>query len=206
MSTIFRQSQLYRFLFYSQDHSEENNLSRSILDCGAGGIQPPLGLFHSFQYETAGIEFSDQQIQRAAEFEKKENINLNIRKGDMRELPFSDHSFSFVYSYNSVFHMPKSDIKKSINEMKRVARPGGLLYVNLLTENDTGFGTGEKVGHGEYLQEEHGGQVIHSYFSTEEQKKLFDGENVILREERILDRKFDDGMYRQGYVDYILEV
>ena len=43
----------------------------------------------------------------------------------MRQLKFENESLSFVYSYNSVFHMTKADISKSISEMKRVLKPNG---------------------------------------------------------------------------------
>ncbi len=208
MESIYWQHQLYHFLHYCQKQSEDKKLPKNILDCGAGGTMPPLGLFNSFGYTTTGIEFSDSQIVKANEFEKKQSKNYNILKGDMRNLPFGENSFSYVYSYNSVFHMKKTDIIKSIEEMKRVTKPGGLLYLNLLTENDTGFGSGEKVGNGEYQQEEHGEQVIHSYFSNKEHTELFSEDNVILREDRILERKFEagDNLYKQGYVDYIIEI
>ena len=53
----------------------------------------------------------------------------------MLELPYEDSSFSFVFSHHTVFHMLKVDIKRAIDEMRRVLVPGGLLFVNFPPTN-----------------------------------------------------------------------
>ncbi len=78
----------------------------------------------------------------------------------MQSLPFEDASFSFVYSYNSIFHMKKQQIAVAIKEIKRVLKPGGLCFVNFLSTADSEYGVGEQVGAGEFVQSEHGRNVI----------------------------------------------
>lgn len=197
---IYRQAQIYKFLGLC----EQENFEKKILDCGAGGDRPPLGLFFENGYETCGIEFDDEQINKASEFEKSNKMKLNIIKGDMRKLPFEDCSFPFVYSYNSVFHMKKSDVAVSIGEMLRVLKSGGLMLVNFLTKEDEWFGRGEDLGDGQFIQFEHGHDVIHSYFDIEEAEQLLKGTELIHREKRLIDRIYEGGMLKQGYVDYIV--
>ncbi|MCY6371149.1 methyltransferase domain-containing protein [Clostridium ganghwense] len=66
----------------------------------------------------------------------------------MRYLPFEDESISYIYCYNTIFHMKKIDISKAIDEIKRVLKPGGLCFVKFLSVNDFGYGYGEKLGKG----------------------------------------------------------
>ena len=106
MKTIFRQNQLFTFLLYCNGQGLEKN----ILDCGAGGGCPPLAIFKDHGYETYGIDIDEEEIQRAKEFEEKHNLELNISKGDMRNLKFEDEYFSYIYSYNTIFHMSKEEI------------------------------------------------------------------------------------------------
>ena len=201
MEKIFRQIPLYRFLKYSN----ECNSSKNILDCGAGGNMPPLSLFSKFDYKTTGIELDDNQLLLAKEYEQVNNETLNIIKGDMTDLKFEDASFNFVYSYNSIFHMKKEDIQKSIHEMKRVLKKDGLMFVNFLTTYDAGCGTGEAMGNNQFLQMERGIPTIHSYYDDSESDKLFDDMVILYKETRIIDRIYEGDKIKQSYVDYILK-
>ncbi|MBW9146610.1 class I SAM-dependent methyltransferase [Clostridium sp. CM028] len=201
MNIVYRQTELYKFLKHCQDIS----LEKTVLDCGAGGNCPPLGLFHEFGYETYGIELDDTQVQKSKEFELLHEMILNIAKGDMRHLPFEDNSISFVYSYNSIFHMKKQDIALAVNEIKRVLKPNGLCFINFLSLNNFGFEKGEKAGENEFLEDEDGEKVLHSYFDINEGDQYFSDMNILLKENRTLERIYEGKMITQGYIDYIVK-
>ena len=201
MNFIFRQTQLYKFLNYCNGI----NLEKSVLDCGAGGDCPPLALFLDYGYKTYGIEISDSQIEMAETFSKEHNVELNISKGDIRKLPFGDESISYIYSYNTIFHMKKEDIAKAVVEIKRVLKPGGICFINFLSINDCDYGQGEKVGEGEFLQCEGDGKVIHTYYDIEEAEAHFKDMKILFKENRILERLYEGEKIKQGYIDYIVE-
>ncbi len=94
MNHLIKQVQLYKFL----DYCNEIELEKNILDCGAGGANPPLSIFLGAGYKTYGIEISESQIKKAKSFSDKHMLELNISKGDMRKLPFQDKSISYIYS------------------------------------------------------------------------------------------------------------
>lgn len=202
MNEIIRQIPLYRFLKYCN----ETDMDKTVLDCGAGGNCPPLSLFAYYGYITAGIEFSKDQLKEAEKIAESRGQNLNIELGDMRKLGFDDCSFSFVYSYNSIFHMSKADVQKTINEFNRVLKPGGLMFVNFLTTSDYRCGSGESLGQNQYNQIENGVPLIHSYFEDDEPDKYFKAKNmeIIYKESRVLERIFEGEKIKQGFVDYIL--
>lgn len=197
---VFKQIPLYRFL----SMCNESGLDKTVLDCGAGGDLPPLSLFSSYGYSTYGIEFDVAQLEKANDFAKRRGQNLNIQQGDMRQLKLKDGSMSFVYSYNSVFHMTKSDVKKSIGEMKRILKPNGILFVNFLTTKDFRVGVGVDLGENQYEQMEDDIPVIHSYYDSNEADDLFSDMEVIYKEDRVLERIYEGERIRQGFVDYIL--
>lgn len=202
MKPVFRQNQLYTFLLYTNGVG----LDKKVLDLGAGGNLPPLAIFKEQGYETYGIEISKRQIERANEFEKEHNMTLNIMEGDMKNIPFEDESINYVFSYNSIFHMSKKEIGTVIKEIHRVLPVGGLAFINFPTIHDWRATMGEKVAEGEYLQEEHGEEILHSYFDIDEPEKYFDGFNVIYKENRIRNGYRRTGeMITLGFVDYIIE-
>lgn len=186
MDMIFRHIPLYRFLWYCQN----NPLSNTVLDCGAGGDCPPLALFRQHGYLVRGIDLDKTQVHEANHFATQYGLHLNISLGDMRRLPFADHSFSYVYSYNSIFHMRKRDIAMAVTEIKRVLHPGGLCFVNFLTIHDVRYGAGEQVGEGEYLQKEGTETVIHSFFHEDEAERYFEDMTRVFTENRVITRRY----------------
>lgn len=201
MNVIYRQTQLYKFL----DMCNNTPMEKSVLDCGAGGNCPPLGMFFEQGYKTFGIELDESQIGKSRQFEEEHGMKLNISKGDMRCLPFENEDISFVYSYNAIFHMTKADIAKSISEMKRVLKAGGLLFVTFLIKDDFRFNVGELIEEGSFLQPEGDDLVIHSYFDHNEGEKYFDDMELVYKEIRVFERMFEGEWIKQGYVDYILK-
>ncbi|SFC17850.1 class I SAM-dependent methyltransferase [Clostridium uliginosum] len=201
MKFLIKQPQLYRFLNYCNEY----NLEKSILDCGAGGDYPPLAIFSEFGYKTYGIEINDSQIEKAKIFSEQFSFELNISKGDMRKLPFENESISYIYSYNSIFHMTKKDITKSINEIKRVLKPGGVCCINFLSLHDSGYGNGDEVGENEFFQIERGEKVIHTYYNINEGELHFKDMKILFKENRILERIYEGQKIKQGYIDYIVQ-
>ena len=173
---------LYNFLLYIRS----NPLGKRILDCGAGGYDPKLAFFLENGFEVYGIDISDEQIKDSDEYSKKNNINLNIIKGDMRKIPFDSAYFDYVYSFNSIFHLNKKDSGVAINEMYRVLKSGGLCYLNFLSVVDTWYKEGEEInvnaaglltrlgdGKEEYL---------HSYFGDNEPDSYFNDFEILYKE------------------------
>ena len=200
MEKVFRQIPLYRFLAICNDKCS----GKKVLDCGAGGNQPPLSLFSNYGYETYGIENNSSQIDAANNFSKSIGQFLNIIEGDMRSLPYKDSSFDVAYSYNSIFHMRKVDIRKSILEIRRVLKKEGLLFVNFLSIDDSECGSGVAVGENEFEQCEEG-TVIHSYFNDNEADHYFADMSLIHKEKRIVERYFRGELVKQGFIDYIVQ-
>jgi ubiquinone/menaquinone biosynthesis C-methylase UbiE len=204
MKPIFWQSQLTTFLLYCNG----TELDKTILDCGAGGRRPPLAMFQDYGYKTLGLEIADKSLERSRKFEKEFGYQLNIHKGDLREIQFEDESVSFLYTYNTIFHLPKAEIYQAFHGFNRVMKPGGLCFVNLLTTEDHGYGEGVEVGPGEFLQEEMGEQVLHCYHGKEEAEPFFAeaGFEVVYKEIRKrTGPSRSGGKITLGYVDYIVE-
>jgi ubiquinone/menaquinone biosynthesis C-methylase UbiE len=170
---------LYRFLSII----ERLELEKNILDCGAGGPQPPLGLFQEYGYETHGIDISKGAIKLSEEFAKKHNMKLNIVEGDMREIPFEDESFSFVFSLNSLCHLTKRDTTRAIGEMMRVLKPEGHLLVDFMSTDSSYYGSpslGKEVVVGEFQYiDDDGVAVLHSFHSEGEPEQYFAGMKII---------------------------
>ena len=166
MKPIYRPP-IYYFLSYLQRNNEIAAGEKTILDCGASGLVPPLGLFYEHGFTTYGIDISEEQIARSHAFEIDHDMNLNIQEGDMRAIPFPDDHFDFVYELYSMVHHSKDDIQIALSEMYRVLKPDGICFVSFMSAECWPMdGIEEKPG--EFLCREHDQQVIHSIFSDSE--------------------------------------
>jgi ubiquinone/menaquinone biosynthesis C-methylase UbiE len=199
---MIRAVELYTFL----DYCNNTLLEKEVLECGAGispSLEPLLVRFFDYGYETHGIEISDERLKNALEYCEENELDLDIRKGDMRQIPCGDESMSFVFSYNTIFHMRKDDIGIAMDEIKRILKPEGLCFVNFLSVDSQTFGVGEEVGKGEYIDKRNGENVLHAYFEDDEPDPYFVGFEVLHKEKRVRELLTDGKKNIRAYIDYI---
>lgn len=56
---------------------------------------------------------------------------LHARMMDFYDLQFEDNSFEFVWSMNSLLHVPKDSLSKVLEEVHRVLKKDGFFYMGL---------------------------------------------------------------------------
>jgi SAM-dependent methyltransferase len=157
-----------------------------ILDCGAGGPVPPLALFHQHGFEGWGIDNSDEVLDMARQFCERQGIDLHLRAGDMRCIPFENETFDYVYEHYSMCHLSKRDTALAVGEMYRVLKPGGLCFLGVIsTDTWPKSFLGEERSPGEYWGDEGGELASHSVFSDEEADALVSGWEVVSKEKRV---------------------
>ena len=98
-----------------------------ILDigCGPGTITIDLATLVP-QGQVVGLELTPEPLERARAIATERGIN-NVRfvTGDAHALPFPDASFDVVHAHQVLQHL--HDPAAALREMRRVARPGGLI-------------------------------------------------------------------------------
>ena len=106
--------------------------------CGIGGSSRYIS--RKFDAELTGITLSSFQRGRAealtAQAGLQEKAKFEI--ADALQMPFQNSSFDLVWSMESGEHMP--DKTRFINELKRVASPGGKIIVVTWCHRDLGPG------------------------------------------------------------------
>lgn len=75
--------------------------------------------------QCVGIDISRSEIEKA----KIENglNNLNFEVANVKDLPFRDHSFSIVTSFDCLEHVPA--LEDALVELMRIVKPGGYLII-----------------------------------------------------------------------------
>ena len=101
-----------------------------VLDVSSGrGIQA-IYYAQTFGVQVVGIDISEQMISAATQNAKDAGLNGQVlfRPADSQQLPFADNSFDAVINECAV-GIP-DDSQKVLDEMVRVAKPGGAVAIH----------------------------------------------------------------------------
>lgn len=104
---------------------------------GGFGTGAYLDIFRHHVEKIYGIEGSDQGLHQAI-LKTRDSKNVNLKIGDILDLPFPDNFFD-VYMVNQVLHHldsghPFSNIDTFLDESQRVLKPQGILTINTCTQ------------------------------------------------------------------------
>ena len=191
---IIRSTPIYEFFKLC----ESVPLERKVLDCGAGGKYPPLTLFFDRGYQTYGIEIGTKQLERTQSFCRKNRIDLNIFRADMRRIPFDPESFSFVFAYESIFFLTEKDIATVMREIERVLIPNGLCFVTFRSVDDSKRATYSRSNTRALL-----GSKGFTYHEDGEPDKYFKRFEILQRKKRIRKTLVNGVRGKRVYLDYI---
>lgn len=106
----------------------ERGRDRDVLEIGVGAGTDFMQWVRSGARAT-GIDLTEAGIALARERLALEGLTAELRVGDAESLPFDDDSFDIVYSYGVLHHTP--DTRKTLAEVHRVLRPGGVALLML---------------------------------------------------------------------------
>lgn len=85
----------------------------------------------------AGLFFQDAGLKVVCTDLSSEMVRLCREKGleayemDFLQLDFADGHFDSVFAQNSLLHVPKADFGEVLREVRRVVKPGGLLFFGM---------------------------------------------------------------------------
>ncbi len=94
--------------------------------CGQGTVLNHLARRRA---EAVGVDMSMVSIERTREGARELRHHVAVAQSDAESLPFPDERFDAVVSFGVLHHTP--DTAKSIREVRRVLKPGGLAIVML---------------------------------------------------------------------------
>lgn len=120
-SIVFIPSKSRHFLMIT-DYLNRYSIGHTlkVLEIGAA-----LGNQHSCHPNWLGIEYSSTAVELAR---KIHGEKLNIHEGDARKLPFEKDSIDFIFSIDTLEHVPNVEI--AFNEIIRVLKPKGIAVLS----------------------------------------------------------------------------
>lgn len=100
-----------------------------VLDCGIGSGSLSLALNNIVTAETAfyGIDVSNKMLGTADAEMRQVGMKPELQRANILSIPHPDHSFDIVMAAHVLEHLPEPQL--ALEEMIRVLRPGGVLFV-----------------------------------------------------------------------------
>lgn len=187
-NTVFAASKLLK----------ERNYNK-VLDIGSGTGRFLRKMLEELDYNiTIASDITDRFIM--LQRENIDNQRLIFVKADAAKLPFLNGEFDLVTVSNALHHFESID--EVVHEMKRVVKPGGLLLVEEMINNDLTVAQQNKVDLNHlYVEVDQLRGFVHNYtLSLEEVKGRFNVDGLLHREEFIIEevnnRRMDE-TYKQ---------
>jgi len=109
----------------------------SLLEIGCGNGRDSI-FFSNAGFRAIAIDVSESAVELAEGNIKEAKARVNIQVANAEKLPFKNREFDAVFSL-SVLH--STNLKKSLSEVDRVLRSGGIAFIYIY--GDTQYATGK---------------------------------------------------------------
>jgi ubiquinone/menaquinone biosynthesis C-methylase UbiE len=105
-----------------------------VLDLGSGSGRHAVKLA-SEGFKVVGIDYSSEALSLARKWAKKEDLAITFKKQNIhKKLKFSDNSFDAIIAIDSLHYDSTESLEKTLQEMKRVLRKNGVVFLTLPTQ------------------------------------------------------------------------
>lgn len=107
----------------------KNKGVKKVLDLGCGTGRHTVYLVKN-GFEVYGIDIAPVGIKLAKEWLEKEKLKANFKLGNIyQKLPYKDNFFDAIVATQVINHGKINNIRKSIEEMERILKPKGLIFL-----------------------------------------------------------------------------
>lgn len=119
---------------------------------------------------------------------------------EISKLPFKASAFEAVLCYGVLQHLLEEERKIAVGEMRRVMKPGGLLFLEVLGREDMRYGaSGEELEKNTFRRKN---DILYHYFTSQEIRVIlreFDFE-IMKLEERKTEKHFKSRRYARHFI------
>jgi SAM-dependent methyltransferase len=159
----------------------------NMLDLGSGAGRHAL-LMAEMGFSATALDASPTGLDYLARQARLRHLDIRTVEGHMCQLPFRQGEFDFVLAVNVIYHGDEAEVRRTIGEIHRVLRPGGVFQGTLLSKRHREYGLGREISRNTFIQEHAPNSDRdhpHHYCSASEAIDLLEGFEV----RRMVDRE-----------------
>lgn len=120
-----------------------------------------------------GLDAAANGLAYANGWAGREGLSLTLMTGDMTTLPYADHFFDLILTWNVIYHGTLDAIQQTVAEIERCLKPGGRLICTLISHSHKRYGKGVAIEPNTFVIPD-GGEASHPhhYFNRAEAEQL----------------------------------
>lgn len=123
-------------VYFAKVWKEEG--AETILDLGCGLGRHTL-YFGKNGFTVTAVDLSKDAVESTTSLCKEAGINISCRVADMMNFPFEADAFDRVFSYHVISHQDTAGVQAVIDEITRVLKPGGKVFLTLCSKQHYAF-------------------------------------------------------------------
>lgn len=133
------------------------------LDLGCGVGRHALYLA-ALGFEVQAMDGAAAGIDHLLDQARSLGLNIEGRSGLMTELPYEDGWFDYVLAYNVIYHGDGAVVRRTLEEIHRVLKPGGTYQGTMLAKRNVTFGRGREIAPNTFVIEDGPSDKAHPHF------------------------------------------
>ncbi len=154
------------------------------MGCGAGRHTVFLA---KTGFQVIGLDVSETALGELQNRLDKANLSVTLVKHEMLELPFINNYFDAVVSTNVLHHGTVAEIKRTLGEVYRIMKKGGLGLVVTLSKKDFRYGNGRNLEPDTYLFTEGDEKgIVHHFFAETDLRSFFSQFEILTLQEELI--------------------
>lgn len=144
-----------------------------VLDAGCGDGKTTEIL--AKKCEVVGCDFSREALVSLRSQRDRENV-VNLVECNITMLPFELEKFDAISCIHTLSHMPEKERSKAAQELTRVLKREGHLFIEGFGKADLRYGEGDEIEDSSFLR---GNGILTHYFQEGEMPALFEGMELV---------------------------
>ena len=152
----------------------ERKIAR-IVDLGCGVGRHAI-LLAARGFSVTAVDASVSAVNYVANLALERDLTLSIEQSEMTDLPFESESIDYLLAWNVIYHGNQSVVTRSVSEILRVLKPGGLFQGTMLSKRNEEIASGKRISRNTYINTDRfEKRHPHFYCDATELLALFNG-------------------------------